>query len=875
MNWQRAICILLLLLQISCSSDRHGESGPDFIENIPVSGEADPELTITLDPQGILAVSSHNIGSSGLNASIPAPAGLLSGQIFSGSGPGYLSMAAENNGRLEICIAPLPEFQPGAINLELSPLNLEPKQTSISVRDNRIRDLVVERTPDNFYRLSWTAINLGDYDHNGEVNIADLIPLAQHYHARAPLDQPWTRLNPLFWVDGDGNNEINIADLTVIARNFGNSLDHYDLTVKGVLLQQINYKQAVSLPGSGLPRRFSVLVSTESAAFEQEFALTPVSYSGSITGPSSTSLTNVELSSRSSFFNLNLLSQCQLDKQISAGSFFAPDIVDLADCYEVFRLINPIDDFDFEPPIDIPQPFGSAMFNGLKREKLCYLESAFLPANDPATGQPNVSAGPDSPGIYRIAYPLRLPDDGRSYETSMNISAVASPDGGSYLDITTGSNIPGRISSAPIRLNSAQSRVARDLNGDGEFAQESWLRDSDRNSLSDSLEDELRTNELYYQEDGLQIVGTVQDVLPEKGEMVIVRAYEYCDGTQEMQHPEMTIRFTELSVFEQTNPLAQGILPQRISAHDIEPGLLVSVDCRAQRLAKFDEVVNYWAQRITQYETAEQANSVFFLPALTERRPGQTLNVTVYANDTLFPFHELDRLTLHISGAAEIVPGSINAGYQGGASEDPDGVWSLMGPAPLQLDYTIHPLTEHSDGYGQDFEISIEPQGSLNLTRATGALFNFDLRIYENCSVLAGFHGQDPVAQCRDAQGNLHLWDSPPDEQAVQIVLKALQPELLLLDEALGGSGSVEDPYIVAVNTNYHVQVLDELDGEVTTDPNTWYVVSPAQACYLDYAKPVIRVPAGFSGSFSIHPLYPGNLTIPQQFARSLYFRTP
>ena len=73
--------------------------------------------------------------------------------------------------------------------------------------------------------LQWYYTNPGDYDQNGEVNIADLTPLGINLGRSGPFLESIME----YMVDGDGNGEINISDITPIAVNFGNSVQGYTL----------------------------------------------------------------------------------------------------------------------------------------------------------------------------------------------------------------------------------------------------------------------------------------------------------------------------------------------------------------------------------------------------------------------------------------------------------------------------------------------------------------------------------------------------------------------------------------------------------------------------------------------------------------------
>jgi len=67
--------------------------------------------------------------------------------------------------------------------------------------------------------LRWRYYNQGDYDQNGEVNIADITPLGLYFQQL--LNYPADENTVQAVADGDGNGEINLADITPIGSNFG------------------------------------------------------------------------------------------------------------------------------------------------------------------------------------------------------------------------------------------------------------------------------------------------------------------------------------------------------------------------------------------------------------------------------------------------------------------------------------------------------------------------------------------------------------------------------------------------------------------------------------------------------------------------------
>ncbi len=83
---------------------------------------------------------------------------------------------------------------------------------------NIVRDLAFTDNFDGTMNLTWHYYNVGDYNQDGIVGIADITPLAMHFgETRAEGEN-----NTLAAViDGSGDLAVNIADITPIAINFG------------------------------------------------------------------------------------------------------------------------------------------------------------------------------------------------------------------------------------------------------------------------------------------------------------------------------------------------------------------------------------------------------------------------------------------------------------------------------------------------------------------------------------------------------------------------------------------------------------------------------------------------------------------------------
>ena len=89
---------------------------------------------------------------------------------------------------------------------------------------NRVRDLEVSPVGDDTYHLEWTERNVGDYNVDGSVNIADITPIASRYGNVVGDGVDDLRDRP---VDGDDNGAIGISDITPLAMNYGSRLDGY------------------------------------------------------------------------------------------------------------------------------------------------------------------------------------------------------------------------------------------------------------------------------------------------------------------------------------------------------------------------------------------------------------------------------------------------------------------------------------------------------------------------------------------------------------------------------------------------------------------------------------------------------------------------
>ena len=94
--------------------------------------------------------------------------------------------------------------------------------TAPSGESGLVEDLMYDGASQTLY---WSYVNLGDFDVNGVVGVADITPIALNYLA-ARTGEEWQDAY-LAWVDGDGSGQIGIPDITPIALNYLNTVAEY------------------------------------------------------------------------------------------------------------------------------------------------------------------------------------------------------------------------------------------------------------------------------------------------------------------------------------------------------------------------------------------------------------------------------------------------------------------------------------------------------------------------------------------------------------------------------------------------------------------------------------------------------------------------
>jgi len=86
---------------------------------------------------------------------------------------------------------------------------------------NRVDDLELIDLGDGTYTLTWSYVNVGDYNQDGIVDIKDITPLAVHFNEAVDETNEW--------IDGNADSVINIQDITPLAAHFFCDVAGYEI----------------------------------------------------------------------------------------------------------------------------------------------------------------------------------------------------------------------------------------------------------------------------------------------------------------------------------------------------------------------------------------------------------------------------------------------------------------------------------------------------------------------------------------------------------------------------------------------------------------------------------------------------------------------
>lgn len=564
---------------------------------------------VALSHQGNeIRLSLGNLPVAGVFLRIPVSSGIeLLSQSWEGA-EDVVHLAVTYRGGIELGVVPLSSYQGTAVSATLvtgvsRDLSIPPVGAQ-----NVISDLVVTDVEAGQVLLEWTQVNVGDYDLNGEVNLADITPIVLNFQDTYALLSPTAMADPLYWIDGKHDGEINLTDITPIGMHYGSTVTGYNIRQNEVVLDgSPTVLAAQGTSGAGLPNRYSIVLP---GLLSDSWSVTVVDHAG-IEGADSDGNTGpLDL-----LANIDISGQLLLDLDGSNPGGLTPDKI-------TGRIIENIEDVDsvtIGDFISLPTTGSFEVYNlNVVPNRTVYFQVLYLPLIDLATGGNRVVSGLKrgsavAENFMELAtIPVRITGGAIPVVLDASIGlAEVNPDGGFYVHLDTAITYQGDDPSTPeietqytetkrIRLDVFNSLVAEDTDGNGDFEDEAELDDDDNDCLSGRRAEQENDDHEYDDDerDEIEIEGTISAFNEAAGMITLVNAVQ--DGGDPIEIPvPWTLYFSENTQFEEKVKVDGGDDIER----DIDPSTLQvgdEVEVELYLLEDNDGLVptKYWIEKI-------------------------------------------------------------------------------------------------------------------------------------------------------------------------------------------------------------------------------------------------------------------------------------
>jgi hypothetical protein len=257
--------LCLLCTMIACS----GSNGTEIVvqpadqglQLLSVDGSTVPGVRLTRIGNEI-RLEFSGIDEGGKFVRIPLPGSLAIAQEHWSNDEELLHLSIVHQQELHIGVCTIAGTSLDSVSVQLL-LADAPLRRSSEVPDgdiNRLVDLQSDSLGDGTVALSWSEVNRGDYDFNGETNISDITGLARSLEQSYNTADPQAALLTEYWVDGNQNGIVTVSDISVIGQNYGNQVAGYAVNRNGTLLDPdsggYTVVRADSLRREGLPNLY-------------------------------------------------------------------------------------------------------------------------------------------------------------------------------------------------------------------------------------------------------------------------------------------------------------------------------------------------------------------------------------------------------------------------------------------------------------------------------------------------------------------------------------------------------------------------------------------------------------------------------------------
>lgn len=500
MRYVQRIVLVLLLLMGSCQGSRP-DLNKQSLEVTALYGTDISQLIYTIEGEKI-TLTWPSISPAGQFIRIHLPNSSQMYQPAWDSAGGFIQLVVPGDGFIDVGVAAMEGYSGLPVRLKIEPT--DPARTLSNPPDgpaNEVDYLVAYQldadapNPNNV-RLEWTELNTGDYNFDGEVNIADITPIVLNYAKTYRKDSAGRREQTVYWVDGDRNGEVNLADITPIVSNYGATVDGYKVYhgLSGSTSINRSEVEARNSNSEPLPPLYSALV--EGLATDS-WAVAPVDKNQAIGALSQVQPIVIEEFNAVGSLVISGLELYQFSEG-SSGSFDSG--------YSLMRVVWPIEDIDNAEIGDIIEGNnGLFVLNNVPLDTQLELEITYAPVINLLTGRAfsedpvaNQRLSLESPVTTR--FPFLIPADSTSYNMQPRINLLKrNPDPifGYFVDLTVDTSWDSSTLFYTARLDYKNFRVAAKPPFITDYTKRPLLRDTDRDSISDAKEQEIADRETY------------------------------------------------------------------------------------------------------------------------------------------------------------------------------------------------------------------------------------------------------------------------------------------------------------------------------------------------------------------------------------------